>query len=175
MAFKLEPNEYIVIIARRHWFSSVLQTLGLMFSLLIPVFVTSLVFALPDRVEQLGNTGILTIIILISWFFIIWNIAFVIWTNHFLDVLVITNLHIIDIEQVGLWHRQISTVQLQKVQDISSKTEGIIASILNYGELEIQSAGSLTNFIVKGIQKPDLIRQKMNQQISALHSSTIYN
>ncbi|MEY4440971.1 MAG: hypothetical protein RLY49_597 [Candidatus Parcubacteria bacterium] len=172
MAFKLEPNEYIVMIARRHWFSSVLETLGLMFSLLIPIFISSLVFALPNRVEQLGNTGILTIIILISWFFIVWNIAFVIWTNHFLDVLVVTNLHIIDIEQVGLWHRQISTVQLQKVQDISSKTEGIIASILNYGELEIQSAGSLTNFIVRGVQKPDLVRQKMNEQISALLAHT---
>ncbi|MEN9921722.1 MAG: hypothetical protein RLZZ517_700 [Candidatus Parcubacteria bacterium] len=173
MAFKLESNEYIVMIVRRHWFAPIIQTMGVFFSLLVPLFVSSIVFALPNNIEQLGNTSILIIIIFLGWFFIVWNIAFVIWTNHFLDVLVITNLHIIDIEQVGLWHRQISTVQLQKVQDISSKTEGIIASILNYGELEIQSAGSLTNFIVKGIQKPDLIRQKMNQQISALHSSTI--
>ena len=81
-----------------------------------------------------------------------------------------TNLHIIDIDQKGLWHREISTVQLQKVQDISSKTEGIIASILNYGELEIQSAGSFTNFSVRGVQKPDLIRQKVNEQINALIS-----
>jgi hypothetical protein len=83
-----------------------------------------------------------------------------------LDVLVITNLHIVDIDQIGLWHREVSTLQLSKVQDISSKTDGIIASILDYGDLEIQSAGSLTNFIVKGVQKPDLLRQKINEQIS---------
>jgi hypothetical protein len=122
-------------------------------------------FAVPEQSEQLGNTGILSLIILVSWFFIVWNIAFIVWTNHFLDVLIVTNLHVIDINQVGLWHREISTVQLQKVQDIQSETEGLIASILDYGKLEIQSAGSLTNFIVHGIQKPDLVRQKMNQQI----------
>lgn len=167
MAFKLEPNEYIILIARRHWFKPVVETLAVLFSLLIPLFFSSLIFALPNYSEQVGNASILSIIIILSWFFVAWNIAFVIWTNHFLDVLIVTNLHVIDIEQIGLWHREISTLQLSKIQDISSRTEGIIASLLNYGTLEIQSAGSLTNFIVKGIQKPDLLRQKMNEQITA--------
>lgn len=168
MAFKLEQNEHIVLISRRHWFKPVLETMGLLFSLLIPLFFSSIIFAMPDISKELGNTSILSIIVLLSWFFVVWNIAFIIWTNHFLDVLVVTNLHVIDIEQIGLWHREISTIQLQKIQDISSKTEGLIASILHYGDLEIQSAGSLTNFIVKGVQKPDLLRQKMNEQISSL-------
>lgn len=170
MAFKLETNEYIILIARRHWFKPVLETIGLVFSLLIPLVVSSVIFALPGTTKELGNTGVLSIIILLSWLFVVWNIIFIVWTNHYLDVLIVTNLHIIDIDQKGLWHREISTVQLQKIQDISSKTEGIIASILNYGELEIQSAGSFTNFIVRGVQKPDLIRQKVNEQINALIS-----
>jgi hypothetical protein len=140
------------------------------FSLLFPILFSSLIFALPDYSEKLGNTGVLSIIILLSWFFIVWNIIFIIWTNHYLDVLIITNLHVIDIEQIGLWHREVSTLQLPKIQDISSKTEGIIASVLNYGNLEIQSAGSLTNFIVKGIQKPDLLRQKINEQITTYNN-----
>jgi hypothetical protein len=95
------------------------------------------------------------------------------WTNYFLNILVITNLHIIDIEQKGLWYREISTLNLQKVQDVSSRTEGIIASLLNYGELEIQSAGSLNNFIVKDIQNPDLVRQKINEQINNTSNSLL--
>jgi hypothetical protein len=166
MAFKLEKNEYIVLISRRHWFKPVLETMAALFSLLIPLFVSSIVFAMPELSKEFGNTSILSIILILSWFFIVWNIIFIIWTNHFLDVLIVTNLHVIDIEQIGLWHREISTIQLQKIQDISSKTEGLIASILHYGDLEIQSAGSLTNFIVRGIQNPDLVRQKMNEQIN---------
>ena len=166
MAFKLEQNEYVILIARRHWFKPVSQTMLLLFSMLIPIFFSSIVFAFSNTIQIAGDTGLLSIIILISWFFIIWNIACIIWTNHFLDVLIITNLHVIDIEQVGLWHREVSTLQLPKIQDISSRTQGIIQSILHYGELEIQSAGSFTNFIVKNIQKPDLIRQKINEQIT---------
>ena len=165
MAFKLEKDEYIILISRRHWFKPVLETMVASFSLLLPLFISSVVFALPDLSKELGNTAVLSIIFLLAWFFVVWNIIFTIWTNHFLDVLVVTNLHIIDIEQIGLWHREISITQLQKIQDISSKTEGLIASILQYGDLEIQSAGSLTNFIIKGVQKPDLVRQKMNEQI----------
>lgn len=168
MAFKLDKNEYVIIIARRHWFKPVFETLLLFFSLLIPLFATSIVYGLIDTSKYEINFGLLSIIILISWFFIIWNIAFVIWTNHFLDVLIITNLHIYDIDQIGLWHREVSMLQIPKIQDISSKIDGLIPSILGYGDLEIQSAGSLNNFIVKRIQKPDLLRQKINQQINTV-------
>ncbi len=170
MAFKLESNEYIVLVARRHWFKPLCETFLLLFSFLIPIIFSTIIYALPYKNELFGNTSFLTLIVLVFWFFIVWNIAFVIWTNHFLDVLIVTNLHIIDIEQKGLWHREIATISLQKVQDISSKTEGIIQTMLNYGQIEIQSAGALNNFIVEKLQKPDLIRQKINEQMHGIFS-----
>lgn len=173
MAFNLEENEYVVRMARRHWFRPVVETFFLLFSLLIPIVVTSVVLSLPIETAELGNVGALSIIFVLSWLFIVWNLAFVIWTNHYLDVLVVTNKHIIDIEQIGLWSREISTLDLDKVQDISSKTQGIVASMLNYGDLEIQTAGSITNFIVKGIESPDSIRQEINTQISAREDRSI--
>lgn len=166
MAFKLEANEHVILIARRHWFKPVVQTIVLFFSLLVPLVLTSVAFASPGLSEELGNVGLLSVLFMLIWLFLVWNVAFIIWTNHFLDVVVITNMHIIDIEQIGLWHREISTLNLDKIQDISSKTEGLIASILEYGDLEIQTAGSITNFIVTGVQQPDVIRQKINEQIT---------
>lgn len=165
MAFKLESNEHIVVIARRHWFRPVIMTLILFFSLLLPLITSSVLISIPKDPQQYGNLTILSIVFILMWLFVIWNIAFVVWTNHFLDVLVVSNLQIIDIEQIGLWRREISTLQLTKVQDISSKTEGFISSLLDYGDLEIQSAGSLTNFIVKEVQRPDMLRQKINEQL----------
>lgn len=173
MAYKLETDEYIVLIVRRHWYQPFIETFLLLFTLLIPLFFTSIAFSLPELKIELGNTPVLSIIIMLSWLFVIWNIGFVMWTNYFLNILVITNLHIIDIEQKGLWYREVSTLNLQKVQDVSSRTEGMIASLLNYGELEIQSAGSLNNFIVKDIQNPDLVRQKINEQITRTPNSLL--
>lgn len=165
MGFKLEENEYIIIFARRHWFAPVFKTLLILFTHLIPILVFSVIHSLNPSYESFGNVSLLSIIFLVAWAFVAWNVAFIIWTNHFLDVLVITNLHVIDIEQIGLWNREISTMQIQNIQDISSKVIGIIPSILNYGDLEIQTAGNLNNFTVRGIQRPDLIRQKINAQV----------
>ena len=164
MAFKLEPNEHVLLIARRHWFRPFYMTIGLLFTLIIPALLVSVAFSFETLSTQYGNLGILTIVISLIWFFLIWNVAFVVWTNHFLDVVVVTNLHIIDIEQISMWHREISMLSLDKVQDISSETKGMIASLLQYGDLEIQTAGSISNFILKGVEQPDLIRQKIMQQ-----------
>lgn len=165
MAFKLEENEYVTIFVRRHWFAPVVQTLSFLFSLLIPIFIMSFAYSLPDYNQYFGNIGLLSIIFLVAWTFVIWNAIFIVWTNHFLDVLVVTNLHIIDIEQVGLWNREISTLQIKNVQDISSTVVGIIPSILKYGDLKIQTAGSVNKFLIHNIQRPDLVRQKINAQI----------
>lgn len=164
--FKLEDNERIVRIARRHWLLPVVETLVLLFSLLIPLILTSVLYSLPSAGETFGNMGAFSMICILSWLFVVWNIAFVIWTNQWLDVLVITNLHIIDIEQIGLWNREISTLNLEKIQDVSSKTEGLIASLLDYGDVEIQTAGSITNFIVTRVEYPDVIRQVINEQVN---------
>ena len=173
MAFHLEDNEHIVLIARRHWFRPAMQTISLLFSLLIPLILSSVLVALPGERLDIGNTSVLSAILFLGWLFIVWTTVCIIWTNHFLDVLVVTNKHIIDIEQIGLWSREISTLDLDKVQDISSKVEGLVASVLDYGELEIQTAGSITNFIVDGIERPNLVRQKVNEQISAADDRTI--
>lgn len=169
MAFKLETNEHILLIVRRHWFKPVLETLALLFSLLIPLIISSVIYSLPNLKVELGNTTVLSIVFILAWLFVVWNFVFIIWTNRYLDAVIVTNMHIIDIEQVTLWHREISTLSLEKIQDISSETEGIIENLLDYGNIEIQTAGSIANFIVKGIEKPDLVRQKINEQIQLLN------
>lgn len=166
MIFTLESDEHVILIARRHWFKPALETLVLGFSLLAPLLVSSIVLSVPEISQSIDNPAILIIILTLGWFFVVWNMIFVIWTNHFLDVMVLTNLHVIDIEQVRLWNREISTLNLEKIQDISSKSDGIIAHFLDYGDLEIQTAGSITNFIVKNIQRPDALRQKINERIN---------
>jgi ABC-type proline/glycine betaine transport system permease subunit len=166
MAFKLEENEYIIAMSRRHWFFPVSQSLLAIFSLLLPILIMSVVFNIKLSQDIFGNSSLVSLIVLLVWFFIVWNFIFIIWTDHFLDVLIITNLHLIDIENIGLWNREISTLKLKNIQDISSKVIGIIPSILKYGDLEIQTAGSMNNFIIKNVQNPDLVRQKINAQIA---------
>ena len=82
---------------------------------------------------------------LIRMFFI------VAWTNYYIDVLVVTNKRIIDIEQVGLFTRDIAELRLENIQDIKVEVVGLIQSFLKMGNLNIQTAGRNKEISLKNI------------------------
>ena len=63
---------------------------------------------------------------------------------------IITSERIMDIEQTGLFHRQISEFMLDKVQDITVEIPDMVATFLKYGNLVIQTAGE-KSFEIKQI------------------------
>ena len=67
---------------------------------------------------------------------------------------IITNKRIINIEQKGLFSREISELELDKIQDVSADIIGIIPTFLGYGDIYIQTAGETEKFIFKNIPDP---------------------
>ena len=81
--------------------------------------------------------------------------------DFYLDLLVITNDRLVDMEQVGVFARRTSEVDLYKIQDITSEVKGVFASLFDYGDLLVQTAGAVERFIVTGIPHPDKLRQEI--------------
>ena len=82
-----------------------------------------------------------------------------------------TDKRIVNIEQKGLFARETSELQLEKIQDVATDVKGVIPTFLNYGTIEVQTAGEQEKFIFKDIPDPyavkDLIMQlqkKFEQQ-----------
>ncbi len=91
--------------------------------------------------------GFLFMVLLIFLFFsVIW-----IWRRN---KLVITNEHIVDIDQTGLFNRRVSALRLEEIQDISAKILGPSQTIFQYGTLTVQTAGERKNFIMDYIYDP---------------------
>lgn len=86
------------------------------------------------------------------------------WTDFYLDVLVVTDHRIINIEQKALFARETSSLHLDKIQDVSVEVFGILATFLSFGNLKIQTAGEMEEFIIKGIKDPDAIKQTILEQ-----------
>ena len=72
----------------------------------------------------------------------------------FFNIFIVTNERIVDIDFVNLLHKNISETQLERVQDISYKTSGILATMFNFGDVTIQTAGEMPNFIFERVPKP---------------------
>lgn len=79
--------------------------------------------------------------------------------DFYLDLLVVTNDRLIDIEQIGVFARSVAEVDLYKIQDITSTVKGIFASLFNYGDLEVQTAGAVEKFRVENVPRPEALRQ----------------
>lgn len=71
----------------------------------------------------------------------------------FFNVGLITNKRILDIDFSGVTYKEITETQLEKVEDITSKSSGYIGSLFNFGSIYIQTAGQETN--VEFINIPD--------------------
>jgi uncharacterized membrane protein YdbT with pleckstrin-like domain len=80
--------------------------------------------------------------------------AFMDW---YLDVWVVTDERIIDVNQHGVFGREIAELQLAKVQDVASEQRGAFATIFGYGKIRVQSAGERVQFEFDGIPKPNEI------------------
>ena len=73
--------------------------------------------------------------------------------------IVITNEHIVDIDQLGLFNRRVSTLRLQEIQDISARVTGPIQTMFKYGSIIIQTAGERENFVLDYMALPYELEQ----------------
>jgi uncharacterized membrane protein YdbT with pleckstrin-like domain len=160
----IEKGEKIIFEIRRHSFVLFTRMLSVFMLTIIPAFLIKIVGQLNIAVT-FGDKSALTVVVFFYafWILIMWIVAFVFWTDNHLDVWVITNKKIIAIEQKGLFNREISYIHFDKVQDITTEVHGITATILDYGEIHIQTAGEQKEFIMKNIKDPKKSREKINE------------
>ena len=160
---KLDKDEKIILEVRKHWFVLFAETLFLIFLLLLPIFIMLAAESLHiSKFIEINGDGIyLYIMATAIWLTLLWITFFVIWTDYYLDILIVTNKHIIDIEQKGLFSREISTFRLDRMQDITTEVNGLVATLLGFGNIQIQTAGESREFIAKGIPAPSNVRQRI--------------
>jgi hypothetical protein len=93
-----------------------------------------------------------------SYYLFIWLFFFFSFIDYYLDVWVITNERIIDVQQRGFFSRIISEQKLFRIQDVTSEVHGIIPTLLRYGEVHVQTAGTKQRFLFHQVPDPDKVR-----------------
>lgn len=166
-------GEEVLQIIHRHWFNIAIQFLVIIFAALA-IFGSwiFLLYMYPAILEKIGTQTIAfieTTAILFIWFY-----AFLIWIDYYFDVWIITNERIVNIEQRGLFLREASDLEFSKIQDVTSEVSGVIPTILNFGDVYVQTAGEVERF--KFTQVPDpygiksLIMNKHKERLSSKES-----
>lgn len=139
----LTEGEHVLMTIRRHWFALARHAVFLVLLFLIPlIFVSTTNMLGAGYVE--GAWTPLVNFVLCLYLLALLMYGFVLWTDYYLDVWIITNERLIDIQQRGLFDRTISELGMNNVQDVTIEVRGIIATFLKFGNLTVQTASQST-------------------------------
>jgi hypothetical protein len=157
----LEEGETVLMEIRKHWFVFFAEGFFLSIAAIMPPIIYSVVAAvLPIDIDVAGNSRAFLSFIYSLWLLLLWIAFFVQWTNYYLDVWYVTQKRIIDVEQKRLFHREVSSIRFDKVQDITVDVKGILATFLNIGDIKVQTAGETSqHFVMKYAANPDRVRK----------------
>lgn len=160
-----KTEEKILLVTHRHWFD-ILSQLFMVFLMLL-IFIGSCAYfplLFPSIVEESLYRNLF--LFLENLFFIFaWITFFLIWIDYYFDAWIITDRRIVNIEQKGLFSREISELELENIQDITTDVEGVIPTFLNYGDLFVQTAAEKERFVFHNVPDPYAIKDMiMNLQ-----------
>lgn len=77
------------------------------------------------------------------------------------NFLLITNMHIIKHEQDGLFTQKTAQLSLGRIQDITGGRRGILGTVCNFGNVEIESAAAQENFVFEFAPSPQLLADQL--------------
>jgi membrane protein YdbS with pleckstrin-like domain len=104
---------------------------------------------------RLGPFGVVAIVVLLVVGVVI---AVRVVVMYSFNVLMITTIRLIDIDQRGLFHREVSESTYEKIQDVSFSMKGIAQTVFRFGNLLIQTAGGQANLEQRNIREPEKVQ-----------------
>lgn len=164
-------DERVILFLHRHGIVFAGHVVILMTLILIPIAV----FVIgPELVPKFFEPpyGELLLFLTVIYIMFVWLYFFVSWVDYYLDAWVVTNRRIINIEQIGLFKRIVSVQSLGNVQDTTSEVVGILRSLLNFGNVEVQTAAEQQRFKFEDVPEPDRVKEiitKLSQEYKQNH------
>lgn len=154
---QLDADEQVLIQVRKHWFILATQLFSVGFVAILPLFLYVAIINM-FNVDFLTPYTNLLVALFSAWLLFMWMSSFSIWTNYYLDVWTITNKRLIAVDQKGLFNRSTGSFRLERLQDINVSVQGIVATFLDYGELQAETASEDRGFVARGIPHPQELK-----------------
>lgn len=151
------PDEKLIFLLRRHPITVLPLAIVTLVLLASPLGIEW--YVQTHRPDILETPSVLAPAILLGsiFFLFAWLFLFQYFMDYYLDTWIVTTRRIINIEQSGLFHRTMSELRLYRIQDVTAAVNGFWATIFNYGEVEIQTAGEKQRFLFEQVSDPNNI------------------
>ncbi len=163
------PYERTLALLHRHWFVLMGRVIFFLVALVVPLVVLQLGQPYLARFELAALVNMLVW----AYLLLVWYRFFYMLAMYLLDSWIVTDHRIIDSEQHGYFNRSVAEMSMERVQDVSVKVSGFIQTFLDFGNVEIQTAGAQEKFIFKQVPHPNQVRDlimQVHRDFMAAHS-----
>lgn len=142
-----EPEEEILMILRAHFLTNVpwLVIAVLLFWSPAVLRFFPLLGSFPAKFQ---------IIFVIVWYLILLMYVFEKFLSWFFNLTIITDERMIDVDFINLTTKKISDADLDKIQDVSFSNAGVFGTIFNYGDVLVQTAAEVAEFVFERVPNP---------------------
>lgn len=147
-----KENEEIILFLRAHFITN------------FPwIAISVILITLPIIILVISNfidssfpfvTAELIFILILFYYLITFAYAFINFMKWFYNILIITNLGIVDIDYSGLLYHDVAFTKLNLIEDVNYIKTGFLRSLFNFGDVFIQTAGGKENLEGIGIPNP---------------------
>jgi hypothetical protein len=162
LPFPLQENERVIALQRRHWWFLWPRTFLFVLLAFVPLIAAWIIV---DLIGVRDELGIFWWIAIALWL-VYWCIrAFFNWYQYHHDIWLVTNQRLIDSLKPHPFSLRVNTADLVSVQDISVRKSGITPTILNYGDVVCETAGSgAPEFIIGGVPHPESLQLLIDRE-----------
>lgn len=153
-----QADEEIFLTVREHWLVFFLRFLSWL--LFVAILLLS-DWAIKTYAPILNTAPYVNYVNLIKSVYLMFLILglLIMWVIYYLNVQLITNQRIVDITQNSLLNHTISELHLSRIEDVTSETKGIFGTLLDYGNVYIQTAGETERFTFVSVPEPAKIEK----------------
>jgi len=145
---QINANETKIADVRRHPIGLFFLYLQIMLALGLAFFF--IFYFMPSLTSSLGvNSGTgQSVAVLIALIASLFAVVYLILATKIYQTsqLIITDDNVTQVMQVGLFHRKVSEVSMENIEDVTASQRGVLQTFFNYGRLHIETAGEQNNY-----------------------------
>ena len=149
-----KDDEAVILLIRRHPFTIITRVGLIVLVSLVPIVIGKVFWV------YLSKEGWQEIFLLLSslWYLGFWLAIFHALAIYTLNTMTVTDQRVIDSDQHGLFNREISELHTHKIQDVTTHTNGLLETMLQFGDLTVQTAASEKQFVFCQIPHPEKVK-----------------
>jgi hypothetical protein len=145
-----EDDEKIILLLRQHPIVNVNW-----------IVISFILFVIPSFLTKFGVTDLLPsgymLVFSLIWYLVTSTYALEGFLTWYFNVYFITTQRVIDVDFFNLIDKRVSDAHIEKIQDVSYTTKGVLGAAFNYGDVIIQTASEIPEFDFLRVPDPDRV------------------